>query len=191
MSASSPDPYAILGVPPSASDAEVRSAYRRLVQRHHPDHNQGSHESAVRFAAVQEAYAQVKVHRAAAASTAARAPDPDLDDRLARMEQELAGARAQREKAMRDAERAQRDARRAAAGDESERASDEELGYVSTDDSFSKILDDFADQVSSRFSEAHDLARDAHAKPQTHSVTDWLDELGSRLTGEPRRDRDK
>jgi curved DNA-binding protein CbpA len=188
MSAPSPDPYASLGVPPSASDDEIRRAYRRLVQRHHPDHNQGSHASAVHFAAVQEAYAQVKVHRAAAASTAASSSDPALDDRLARMEQELAAARAQREKALRDAEHAARQA--AASGPE--RASDEELGYVSTDDSISKILDDFADQVSSRFSEAQDAARDAREQPRRErprSLADWVDELGSRLTGDG-HDRD-
>ncbi|MBR4190353.1 MAG: TerB family tellurite resistance protein [Kiritimatiellae bacterium] len=35
-----PDPdadYAILGVPPTATDAEVRTAYRRMAQKHHPD----------------------------------------------------------------------------------------------------------------------------------------------------------
>lgn len=32
-----PDAYATLGVSPSASDAEVRMAYRRLMSRHHPD----------------------------------------------------------------------------------------------------------------------------------------------------------
>ncbi len=32
-----PDPYAVLGVPPTASDAEVRSAWTRLARQHHPD----------------------------------------------------------------------------------------------------------------------------------------------------------
>jgi len=50
------DPYAILGISASATDAEVRAAYRRLVQRHHPDHNGGSREAARRFEEVQEAY---------------------------------------------------------------------------------------------------------------------------------------
>ena len=36
------DPYKVLGISHSASDAEIRAAYRRQVQLHHPDHNGGS-----------------------------------------------------------------------------------------------------------------------------------------------------
>lgn len=35
------DPYGVLGVPPDASQAEIVSAYRRLVRRHHPDLRNG------------------------------------------------------------------------------------------------------------------------------------------------------
>jgi len=33
----SSDPYAVLGVPPSATAAEIKAAYRSLVKHHHPD----------------------------------------------------------------------------------------------------------------------------------------------------------
>jgi molecular chaperone DnaJ len=58
------DPYQVLGVGREASDQEVRSAYRRLVQLHHPDHNGGSAESERRFEEVQEAYARIRELRA-------------------------------------------------------------------------------------------------------------------------------
>jgi curved DNA-binding protein CbpA len=31
------DAYAVLGVPPDATDAELKAAYRRLAAHHHPD----------------------------------------------------------------------------------------------------------------------------------------------------------
>ncbi len=189
-----PDPHATLGVSASASDEELRTAYRRLVQRHHPDHNGGSAESARRFTEIQEAYAQVRVMRAGAHAAAAGTAGPDsdgadehFDARLAEMERELRKAREQRDTVIRRAREAARsrvphnEPDRPSDGDrpaDADRPSDEELGYVTTDDSFSKIIDDFADQVSSRVSEAQ-------ASPRTKRVADWIDELGSRLTGEP------
>ncbi len=181
-----PDPYATLGVSRAASDAELRAAYRRLVQLHHPDHNGGSHESALRFEAVQAAYGQVREQRARAGSSAgsgssaprgAQSPPPHaadsgLDARLADMEEELRAAQAAREKARRDAREA------AAQAEPRPRASDEELGYIRTDDSFSKILADAASELSDHFSEARD-----HGVPKR--LSDLIDELGSKLTGEP------
>jgi curved DNA-binding protein CbpA len=194
--APSPDPYRTLGVAASATDAELRAAYRRLVQLHHPDHNGGSPESARRFEEVQEAYAEARRRRAsggpgtgARSRPGASAPagsgagaDPDLDARLAAMEQELKGAREARERAAREARRATEqtisDVREMAG----ERASDEDLGYYATTDSFSQILDDAAAELSERFTEARDT-------PAGHRVSDLVDELTHKLTGEHERKR--
>jgi curved DNA-binding protein CbpA len=172
------DPYQTLGVNRSVSDAELRAAYRRLVQLHHPDHNGGSAESAGRFEEVQEAYAQVLRQRKAHAQPppprprATAPPDPDLDARMANLERELREARAARERAQAARERARRAAREAAAA---QRPSDEELGYVETDDSFSKILADARDELTGRFSEVRE--------PATKRVADLIDELAAKLTG--------
>jgi hypothetical protein len=48
--------YEVLNVSPKASRAEIRSAYRRLARKLHPDKNNGSEETAVKFAAIAEAY---------------------------------------------------------------------------------------------------------------------------------------
>tara|TARA_R110000782_G_scaffold12064_8_gene36182 strand:- start:4031 stop:4810 length:780 start_codon:yes stop_codon:yes gene_type:complete len=50
------DPYSMLGVTPSASDAEIKSAYRKLVKEHHPDTG-GNGE---RFAQINAAYDTIK-----------------------------------------------------------------------------------------------------------------------------------
>jgi hypothetical protein len=48
--------YDILKVSPRASGAEIKSAYRRLARKLHPDRNNGSEETALKFAAIAEAY---------------------------------------------------------------------------------------------------------------------------------------
>jgi DnaJ-class molecular chaperone len=224
MPARDRDPYEVLGIGADASDAELRAAYRRLVQLHHPDHNGGSAEAARRFEEVQDAYAQIKQLRmggpagtgprragassggagasagkpgassgragasagaargsagtAGASGAAARsrtAADPDLDARLAEMERDLREAHLARERA--------RQAAREAAAKTFRRPSDEELGYVKTDDSFSKILADARDELSDRFAEASE-------HPAAKRVGDLIDELAAKLTGEsPPRSR--
>ena len=48
--------YETLKVSPRASKTEIRSAYRRLARKLHPDKNNGSEETARAFAAIAEAY---------------------------------------------------------------------------------------------------------------------------------------
>lgn len=198
-----PDPYQTLGVSPGVSDDELRAAYRRLVRETHPDHNGGSAESARRFEAVQEAYTEVlarrRNHVAGAAAASGGAPggaqrpgsDPDVDARLADLERELRQAQAERERARRVAQQAARaaDAERAAAtarGETERRYTDEELGYITTDDSFSKILADATSELSDRVADA----REQHHVPKSvtdrvpKSVSELIDDLGSKLTGE-------
>jgi curved DNA-binding protein CbpA len=242
MTSRSRDPYQTLGVKANASDAQLRAAYRRLVQLHHPDHNGGSPEAARRFEEVQDAYARIRAlrgtgtgspgatttgskraatgspgatttgsKRAATGSTGAttgskRAAtgskgtasgskgaatgsasrrrsqgrsdepppqtnfDPGVESRLADLERELLKAHVAREDARRAARRA--------AEDDVRRPTDEELGYFTTDDSFTKILDDAAAQLSNRFSQAR-------KSPAARRLSDLIDDLGSKLTGEP------
>lgn len=51
------NPYETLGVAPSATADEIRSAYRKLAKKHHPDVNPGQAGAAERFAAISSAYA--------------------------------------------------------------------------------------------------------------------------------------
>lgn len=48
--------YDILKVSPEASGTEIKSAYRRLARKLHPDSRTGSEETALKFAAIAEAY---------------------------------------------------------------------------------------------------------------------------------------
>jgi len=50
------DPYSILGLARSASEKDVKSAYRKLAKELHPDHNKDNPKAAERFAQVTHAY---------------------------------------------------------------------------------------------------------------------------------------
>ncbi len=213
------DPYSVLGVSRSASDAEVRAAYRRAVKLHHPDHNNGSPEAARRFEAVQEAYAEIQRLRAGGAGSRTPRPgagrprtaasgtgatgaarrrssptppppgsaDPDLEARLADLEQQVLQARRAKERAEAAAREAARAAREAAAGVRAaagpqERPSDEELGYITTDDTIGKILADARSQLSDTYGKVrqHPVAK------RVADLIEGLEELTEKLDRPPK-----
>ena len=49
------DPYEVLGVQRDASAAAIKSAYRKLAKKHHPDNNRNDPKSAARFSEVNSA----------------------------------------------------------------------------------------------------------------------------------------
>lgn len=67
------DPRAILGVSRQATADDIKKAYRRLAQKHHPDRHPDDPDAVRRFQEVQQAY------------EALRAPSPDWEPDLAGM----------------------------------------------------------------------------------------------------------
>lgn len=50
------DPYSVLGVSRTASDKEIKSAFRKLAKRYHPDQNKDDPRAQEKFAEINQAY---------------------------------------------------------------------------------------------------------------------------------------
>src|SRR5918998_2337787 len=50
------DYYEVLGVAKTASDAEMKSAFRKLAMKYHPDRNAGDKDAEIHFKEINEAY---------------------------------------------------------------------------------------------------------------------------------------
>src|SRR6478752_9941421 len=51
------DPYSVLGVERTASENEIKSAYRKLAMQYHPDQNAGDAAAEEKFKEIGAAYA--------------------------------------------------------------------------------------------------------------------------------------
>lgn len=62
------NPYDILGVSPNASDDEIKTAYRRLAKKYHPDANPGSEYAAEKMREINAAYDKIQEMRSGKSS---------------------------------------------------------------------------------------------------------------------------
>ena len=60
MTSTALNPYQVLGVERDATQDDIKSAYRKLALRYHPDRNPGDKEAEERFKEVSEAYATLR-----------------------------------------------------------------------------------------------------------------------------------
>jgi DnaJ-class molecular chaperone len=148
------DPYRVLGVPRDASTEQLHDAYRRRVMQTHPDRPGGSAEA---FEAVQEAHETLRRRTRPAQS-------PHVEDRMAKLEDELRAAHAARERARQAAREAVRD-------------TPEPAPVAEEEDSFGRILEDIVDEVADKLSGA----RKHPAVRRVSDLIDGLDDLASRL----------
>ena len=82
------DYYSTLGVAKTATEKEIKQAYRKLARKHHPDVNPGDKAAETRFKEINEALRSARRSRRSARSTTSSAPTG------APYEQAGAGARA-------------------------------------------------------------------------------------------------
>ena len=54
------DPYSVLGVSPGCSEEELKSAYRKLAKKYHPDLHPGDAAAAEKMNEINAAYEQIK-----------------------------------------------------------------------------------------------------------------------------------
>ena len=54
------DPYKVLGIPPTASEEEIKKAYRDLSKKYHPDLNPGDESAARKMSEINAAYDQIQ-----------------------------------------------------------------------------------------------------------------------------------
>ena len=64
------DPYRVLGISSSATEEEIKKAYRNLAKKYHPDVNNGSQEAEQRMKEINEAYSTIMKMRKSGTSSA-------------------------------------------------------------------------------------------------------------------------
>jgi len=58
------NPYEVLGVSKSATDTEIKRAYRKLARQYHPDRNPGNSAAESKFKEIQSAYEKIETPEA-------------------------------------------------------------------------------------------------------------------------------